>query len=210
MAIIEGDTAILVIDVQKRFCDPNGPLVDVGNGPEILGDAKTDAVSRRIQSQVSEFRKIGIPVYVIYCENNGKEIDFHEFMPAANDVLVAKNLNNANSAFISSNIETILKRDGRKSLLACGFFLSNCLGEAILDAHNAGFSITLLHDLSDGNYNDKSPVCNKLRERQQKGVTIEHSDTVLKHLRAQQNTITPTISRPSPPPVHPSPSPPIA
>src|SRR5665213_1975266 len=59
--------ALLVIDVQEDFCNPNIPYGGDGwSGDESRGNEETKAVSERIQSVVPEFRKAGIPVYDIY------------------------------------------------------------------------------------------------------------------------------------------------
>jgi len=134
----KGDTALLVIDVQKQFCDPNG----------LRGNKKTDTVSKRIQSIVPEFRDAGIPVYVIYYSKKKKEpskIDFYKFKPMPNDVLIAKN---NNSAFKGSNIKKVLKKDRRKSLLICGFNLNACVKKTVIDARKKGFDVCVLEDLT--------------------------------------------------------------
>ena len=56
--------ALLVIDVQKEFCDPAGRR---GNG-------ETEEISGRIQSIVPAFRKAGVPVYAVYFSRNGEKI----------------------------------------------------------------------------------------------------------------------------------------
>lgn len=177
----ESDVALLVIDVQKEFCKRKW-----FSG---RGTAETEEVSKRIQSIVPEFRKAGIPVYVIYFSETEKEnaadVDFYQFMPHPDDVLVAKN---DDSAFQGSNIKEILQRDKRKTLLTCGFNLNACVKSTVLDARAEGFNVCVLRDLTgNDNENDCSPPESHLAEMCNSGVKIEKSDTVLAQLRSKNN-----------------------
>jgi nicotinamidase-related amidase len=176
----EGDVALLVIDVQREFCDPDGRR----------GNAETAEVSKRIQSLVPEFRKAGVPIYAVYFseekKKNASDIDFYEFTPHPDDVLVAKN---ADSAFKGSNIKKILQRDKRKTLLTCGFNLNACVKSTAMDALIEGFDVCLLRDLTgNDNGNDYSNITNDtLTKVRDMGATIEKSDTVLARLRDRKN-----------------------
>src|SRR5258708_3947577 len=103
----QGEVALLVIDVQKEFCDSK----------DGFGNAETEAVSTRIQSLVPEFRDAA-HVYAIHFSYPGEEINFHKYIPSAEDTLVAKD---GPSAFTGGNIKSILKNDHKKLLLVCGF-----------------------------------------------------------------------------------------
>jgi len=178
----EGGVALLAIDVQKEFCDPKGGR----------GNAETAEISKRIQSLVPEFRKAGIPVYVVYFgskKKNAADIDFYEFAPQADDVLVAKN---DDSAFQGSNIKELLQKNKKKLLLTCGFNLSACVMSTVMDAITEGFEVCLLRDLTG---NDNSPGNQKnirrhLKHMRNKGVTIEQSGKVLELLCAKKNAPT--------------------
>ena len=174
----EGEVALLVIDVQKEFCDPK----------ERRGTKQTKAVSKHIRSIVPQFRKAGIPVYAVYNSPDGErkpsDIDFYKFAPGPNDVVIAKN---GDSAFKNSNIGDILKKDHKKLLLICGFNLSVCVAKTALDARASGFEVCLLRDLtaddyfcSDIKYNTYTDAA--LREMQQQGVVIAPSKKILKYL----------------------------
>lgn len=170
----DGEIALLVIDVQKTFCDPK----------ENLGNAETVAVSKRIQSIVPEFRKAGIPVYAVYVSFEPKdisEVDFYEFTPHPTDVPVRKV---DTSAFRGSNIQEILQKDKRKLLLTCGFNLNACVRQTVEDAAQAGFEVCVLRDLTgnnkgcDGNNAEIHVKCMKA-----KGISFAKSAEALELLR---------------------------
>ena len=178
----EGEVALLVIDVQKEYCDPQGSR----------GTAETAEISKRIQSLAPEFRKAGIPVYAVYFSRKEKkdasEIDFYEFTPQPDDVLVAKN---RNSAFEGSNIKELLEKDKKKLLLICGFNLNACVRSTVLDARKAGFEVCLLRDLTGNDNNNSSRWAeDHLADMRDKGVTIEQSEKVLELVHAKKNAST--------------------
>ena len=170
----EGEVALLVIDVQKEFCDP----------AQDRGNKQTESVSRHIQSLVPEFRKAGVPVYAVYFDDDKRkkdasEIDFYEFHPDPDDTLVAKD---RNSAFKGSDIKSILRRDGRKGLLVCGFNLNVCVKETVLDARRYGFDVTLLEDMTGNDSECKDNPVYALTEMRDKCVTITTSADALEKI----------------------------
>lgn len=172
-----GDAALLVIDVQKEFCDPRGSR----------GNQRTKAIAERIKSIAPEFRKAGIPVYAVYFSHDGEKkrsaIDFYKFTPHKNDILIAKN---ADSAFVGSKINEILQRDGRKLLLTCGFNTNACVFETVMDARKRSFDVCLLTDLTENDnccYDSKEKYIEKMRK---KGVETETSTTLLAKIAAKK------------------------
>lgn len=165
------DLALLVIDVQKEFCDPNGSR----------GNKETREVSQRIKNLVPEFRKAGIPVYVIYFAEQAKkvkDIDFYEFRPEKGDFIVAKN---DDSAFQGSHIGKMLEKHGRKMLLACGFNLNACVFNTVMDARSKGYGVHLLRDLTgNDDHNDSSSTESYLKQMQDKGVIITNAKDELR------------------------------
>jgi len=174
----KGEIALLVIDVQRRFCDPE---------ESSRGNTQTKKISERIQSLAPKFRKAGIPVYAVYFsreELQAPEIDFYKFTPHPDDKLVAKHMD---SAFNGSNIKKILKRDKRKLLLACGFNLSACVLRTVIDARKAGFDVCLLRDLTgNDNPNKNLDTADNLQEMRENGVSIDKSANVIKLLKAKK------------------------
>jgi len=174
----EGEVALLVIDVQKQFCDPADR--------EKRGNAETVEISERIQSLVPEFRKAGIPVYAIFYSPTGRKkrfrkIDFYKFKPDAGDTVVGKY---ADSAFEGSNIADLLHGDNKKLLLACGFNLNACVKSTVKDARAAGFEVCLLRDLAGNDCLNRDYADSHLRDMQKAGTVIASSQAVLKQLRA--------------------------
>ena len=164
------ETALLVIDVQKRYC--------------FMGDARRTA--KRIAKLVPAFRKAGVDVYVIYMSNKGpqkaKDIDFREFRAEKSDSLVDKK---TPSAFDSSNIKDILRKDGKKSILACGFYLGACVKQTLFDARTNRFSVCLLRDMAhNAPYSTKEHDETDIREMKKRKIAVAHSGDVLKKLEA--------------------------
>jgi nicotinamidase-related amidase len=165
-----GEIALLVIDVQKTFCDPD----------HYRGNAETAEVAKRIKSIVPEFRKAGIPVYAVYFsieEKQAPQIDFYEFTPEADDVLIRKNLN---SAFSGGKLKDILQKDQRKLLLTCGFNLNACVYQTAVDAVKEEFEVCVLRDLTgnDNNHRHEKPE-DFLTGLRYNGIAIEQSGKVL-------------------------------
>lgn len=169
------DMALLVIDVQKAYCSP-------WRG---RGNLETHRVSKRIRKLVPEFRKAGIPVYVIYYSEEPKapnKIGFYKFQPSDTDVLIAKD---KNSAFQGSDIKNILQRDGRRQLLTCGFNLNACVCSTVIDAVAEGFDVRLLRDLTgNDNENDRSTAEGYVQRMKDKGVTVTFAADELRRLTA--------------------------
>lgn len=139
----EGEIGLLVIDVQKIFCDPQ-QTVDF-DGQILGGNADTQAASQRIASLVPQFRKAGIPVYAVYYAVEGEYIDCYKYTPTGQDKIVLKN---ACSAFAGGNIKDVLDEDHRKLLLTCGFNFSACVYSTVDDARSAGFEVCVMDDIT--------------------------------------------------------------
>jgi len=172
-----GELALLVIDVQEEFCDPQ----------KGRGNDETAAVSKRIKSLIPEFRKAGVPTYVIYFsyqEKKPHEIDFYMFHPDKQDVLIAKN---ADSAFAGSDIRQVLDAHKRTKLLACGFNLNACVFSTVMDARKNGFDVCVMRDLTgNDNCNDRNETDNKIKTMTKEGITFSDSATILKALQEKQ------------------------
>ena len=163
--------ALLVIDVQHEFCDP----------ADERGNKETEEVAGKIQTAVPEFRKAGIDVYAIYFDNttskDPKDVDFYKFRPEDGDTLVAKT---TDSAFSSSNIDMLLKRRGYKHLLVCGFNMASCVRRTIIAAHNHGYRVTLLEDLTgNDNLNGPAMVATARRLFKKNGTNLSNMGDVL-------------------------------
>jgi ureidoacrylate peracid hydrolase len=171
------DLALLVIDVQKEFCDPEGKR----------GNRETRDVSQRIRQLVPAFRKAGVPVYVIYFSDDAKrpqDVDFYEFRPEKGDFLLRKD---DDSAFRGSDLDALLKKHDRKTLLACGFNLNACIFHTVMDARAKGYPVRLLRDLSGNDKNnDASSTKGYLKRMTDEGVVITSAADELRALAAAQ------------------------
>jgi nicotinamidase-related amidase len=188
---LANDLALVIIDVQKKYCDPKGRR----------GNSETHNISKRIQRLAPQFRKAGIPVYVVYFADKPQKltkIDFHEFKPETSDILIQKDMD---SAFQGSDIKNILQQHGRKRLLACGFNLNACVCSTVLDGCAEGFDIRLLRDLTGNDSdNDGSNARKYVKKMKKKGVIISNASRELKKLRASRTAHRAPASQMSPAP----------
>lgn len=177
LKVREHNMALLVIDVQKRYCDPRGDR----------GNKHTKEVSKKLASIIPEFRKAGIPIYAIYFEHSHK-IDFYKYKPHSSDIIVLKQ---TDSAFKSSNLHDLLKKGKHKYLLACGFNASACVERTCLDGRKLGYNIGLLADLleNDNRCTNKSQRITReeaLQDFDKLGFPHTTAADALKTLKAMQ------------------------
>ena len=173
---LPGDLALLVIDVQREFCDPNGER----------GNKETVEISQRIRRLVPAFRKAGVPVYVIYCSDEEKQVqdvDFYEFRPREGDFVLCKK---DDSAFNGTTLDEKLKEHHRRTLLTCGFNTNACIYATVMDARAQGYSVRLLRDLTgNDNNNDAGSTPGYVRRMQEEGVVISNAADELRALAAR-------------------------
>lgn len=163
--LIVSETALLVIDVQREFCDPQ---LERGND-------ETARVSERIAELLPEFRKAGMPIYLVYNSRAlrkpaAHKIDFFKIEPDATDTLVRKKLD---SAFEGGDIHKVLQAHGRKKLLVCGFNMTACVKRTASSAINLGYDVELLTDMSGSDkliYN----------AQEQHGIMIDEDISIMK------------------------------
>lgn len=168
---VAGDTALLLIDVQKEFCDPKGRR----------GTAETREICERIQRLTPAFRNAGVPAYSVYMAFIPvlNRAGYYLYRPEKDDVQIRKS---TDSAFASSKIDRILKADGRRHLLVCGFNLNACVYKTVVDACNAGYRVVILEDLTG---NDRlNPHGDMIRKTLEKiyGVTFMPAEQALTDL----------------------------
>jgi nicotinamidase-related amidase len=171
---LASDLALVIIDVQKKYCDPKGKR----------GNRETGQIAKRIQKLAPQFRKAGIPVYVVYFADKPQKeqsIDFYEFRPETGDILIRKDMD---SAFQGSEIKTVLQQHGRRRLLTCGFNLNACVCSTVMDAIGEGFDVRLLLDLTGNvNENDSSNARKYVRKMKRKGAIISNAARELRLIR---------------------------
>lgn len=165
------DVALLLIDVQKGFADPNGAR----------GTDSTDMIAQRIASIIPEFRRAGIPIYVVAMKEekvtHPSVADFYRFTPdSTRDVMLTKT---TDSPFASGKTAARLKQDGRKLLLVAGFNASACLRDAVEDALRAGYDVCILSDLIGNDKLQTTSVADALSVMSDQGALIKSAQTVL-------------------------------
>ena len=168
---VEGETALLIIDVQRTYCAPLGQR----------GTLQTRKISNDIKRLTPAFRKAGIATYVVYYDEADKplrEVDFYKVKPGPQDIAVRKY---TDSAFRSGKLRGLLQEHGRKKLLVCGFNLSACVAQTVEDARREGYDVTLLRDLTGNDSMNANPEA-ALEKMTEMGVQISTAKQVLKTL----------------------------
>lgn len=179
----QASTALIIIDVQKRFCDPSIPDGWPAD-TEMRGTIDTSLISEKIAGAVPFFRQAGLPIYAIYYNYDRliphKKLDFYKYIPASDDHIIVKN---SDSAFQSSNLHNILLGKGCRNLLVCGFNFNGCVAATAFDAALNDFKVGVLGDLSgNGRYNmTHDNNANVLKEMDLRGIRITRSDFELKY-----------------------------
>lgn len=166
-----GETALLIIDVQREYCAPFSRR----------GTLQTHKISSGIKRLTPAFRAAGIPTYVVYYDEADKplnKVDFYKLKPGPQDIAVRKY---TDSAFRSGKLRELLEQHGRKKLLVCGFNLSACVAQTVEDARREGYDVTLLRDLT-GNDSMNSDGQRALEKMSNLGVEISTAKQVLRKL----------------------------
>lgn len=163
-------TALLVVDVQKRFCDPY----------EERGTTATATMARRIARLAPQFRKAGMKIFPVYFNRDFNlapaQLDFYEFKPDADDKLTTKYYD---SAFIDTKLAEDLRKNGIINVHICGFNLNACILKTALDTADIGFNTTVIGDMTGNDlYNTADPVI-AARKLQDNNVTLARAYTIL-------------------------------
>jgi len=157
-----GCTALLVIDVQREYFDPDGPAV-VEHAADIL-----PAVNRLIDT----FRAHRLPVVFVQHMNradgsdagrmgdfadSGEEDSFAEGTPRVElvpelhvepgDTRVVKR---RYSAFLGTDLEAVLRTAGTRAVVVCGLMTSFCCETTARDAHGRDYEVLFVADANEG------------------------------------------------------------
>ncbi len=165
-----GEIAFLVVDPQAGFCSP-----------KYHGNLQTERVCERLKTIVPDFRKAGVDVYniayVMLLAGTKKE-NFYIYQPGTSDRYIKKR---SESAFAGSNIDDILIKDKKNTLVVTGVNLNVCLRETVLDALDLGYRVYVPIDLVGNNAGDHLAVTYIL-EMKARGAHITHSQDLIKRL----------------------------
>jgi len=157
-----GHTALLVIDVQREYFDPEGPAF-VEHADDIL-----PAVNRLIDA----FRAHGLPIVFVQHMNRSDGSDagrmgdfagpddedsFVEGTPRVElvdglhvepgDVRVVKR---RYSAFRGTDLESVLRTAATRAVVVCGLMTSFCCETTARDAHGRDYEVLFVADANEG------------------------------------------------------------
>lgn len=172
--------ALIVIDVQRRYCDPSLKR----------GNESTHKTAGKIAELAPVFREAGVDVYCVYTspsitgyfnQNTAEEIaqfHFYRFIPDYdNDILVPKT---SQSAFQSGNFNKLLRDSGKSQLLVCGVNLSACVYDTVMDARDHAFQVTILRDLTADDDIQEVPIIKDINAFHHNGVNIADTRFLLR------------------------------
>jgi nicotinamidase-related amidase len=135
------NTALILIDYQEGFHDQKW-------GARNLPNAEQNAAKL-----LNHFRKNQLPVYhVQHLSRNPSSplrpgqtgVDFMEVVePIFGERIFQKHVN---SAFIGTNLEEVLRRDGIETLVIFGIAVDHCVSTTTRMAANLGFKVILVAD----------------------------------------------------------------
>jgi nicotinamidase-related amidase len=170
LAQYEDGIGLVIIDLQKEFCDPKARD----------GSEATDRVAESIAALAPEFRKFARIYAVGWPEDPAAAIDFYKFHPEPQDTVIVKT---EASAFLGSTIKTSLDNDHRKLLLISGVYLGQCVLPTIEHALNLGFDVCVLSDLTTDHKMEAEFTNENLAEIEDKGAAVLQSEQVLEALQ---------------------------
>ena len=154
---------LIVVDVQNDFCSPEGACakrgVDIKSGLEMVPN---------LYKLIDEAREVSLPIIYIQtihsewtdtepwlnrkpggadtetCREGSWGADFFEGIePRADERVVIKH---RYSAFINTDLETILKAKGIESVLLTGVATNVCVESTMRDAFMLDYYVTMVHD----------------------------------------------------------------
>jgi len=160
--LTHGRTALLVIDVQREYFDPDGPAF-VEHADDILAN---------VNRLVDAFRAAGLPIVFVRHENRpdgsdaGRMGDFSA--PDEPDSFVAGTprvelvfglhvepgdavvVKRRYSAFLGTDLEAILRTAGVRAVVVCGLMTSFCCETTARDAHGRDYEVLFVSDANEG------------------------------------------------------------
>jgi ureidoacrylate peracid hydrolase len=156
------EAAVVVIDVQNDFCDPEG--LQARQGKDVSAAREMVPVLTRF---VARARQVGLPVVVVRtthgnstdtpewlarhddpdraqsCQKDSWGAEYYAVEPRPGDLVVEKHRYNA---FTGTNLESSLRALGRRSLLFCGVTTNTCVESSLREAVCRDFLATLVAD----------------------------------------------------------------
>jgi len=156
---------LIVVDVQNDFCSPKGAAAQRGN--DVTGAME---MVRRLVHLIAEARRVSLPIVYIktthsewtdtpswlYRKPEGKDVKtcregtwgaelYEGIAPLPHERVVIKH---RYSAFINTDLNTVLKAKGVESVLVTGVATNVCVETTARDAFMYDFYVTMVDDCS--------------------------------------------------------------
>lgn len=159
-------TALLVIDAQNDFCAPDGKMAEWGADLSAV-----DPAADRIGELAAAARAAGVPIIhialvtapetdspamlawyarngqdaseVAVCRKDTAGAAFYRIAPAPGDWIVHKQ---RYSAFIGTNLELMLKKNGIRKLVAAGYTTECCVESTVRDGFMLDYECFVVSD----------------------------------------------------------------
>ncbi|MEO6943878.1 MAG: isochorismatase family cysteine hydrolase [Lacisediminihabitans sp.] len=160
------NTAVVIIDMQKDFCSPDGAMAALGADisrntdvaarlPQFLDSARaagclivwvTQSRQEKFLSAARRSRAKAMQrgaMTVCAAGSWGAELA-EGLQPNTNDVVIEKP---HYSAFVGTPLDNLLRATERSNLVVCGTAANVCVDSTIRDAYMSEFTVTLASDL---------------------------------------------------------------
>ncbi|HEY0249831.1 MAG TPA: isochorismatase family cysteine hydrolase [Gryllotalpicola sp.] len=159
-------TALIIVDVQNDFCDPEGSLAKIGNDV-----SAAVAMVPRLEKLIDDARAARLPVIFIQtihdetndtpqwlnrhagepgpgrssstCRTGSWGGEFYKVAPLPGEITVIKY---RYSAFVGTNLDIVLKTLGIQSLLFTGVATEVCVESSLRDGLFAEYYVSLVED----------------------------------------------------------------
>ncbi|HEY7283787.1 MAG TPA: isochorismatase family protein [Actinomycetota bacterium] len=169
MTEYDAGTALLVVDVQNDFADPQGSLyvargeaVPAAVNPEIARARAAGALIVYSQdwhpAETPHFAAQG-GVWPVHCVGGTWGAEFHPDLDVADDALVLRKGTGGEDGYsvftvrdpdtgeeAATALERILREHGVRRVVVAGLATDYCVKDTVLDARHKGFPVTVLTD----------------------------------------------------------------
>ncbi len=135
---MNGGSALLVIDVQREYMEPE-PFLTCG-GDDLIAKCRT---------LIDSARAAGVPVVYVRHLDKAPPSDpamaaiCPEIAPRETEPVVEKRFP---SAFFRTDLEQFLQRSSTRALYVCGLATFGCLNATVMCALCKGYDVTVVHD----------------------------------------------------------------
>lgn len=161
-----GETALLLVDMQRIWLDPAHDDHGAGGGPQdefyttaaavtvpacerLLAAARANGVEvlhTIIQSLTEDGRDRSLdhkmtPIHL--AKSDERALPVPSLMPAGDEILLPKT---SSGVFNSTNIDYLLRNLGIRNLVICGIMTDQCVDMAVRDAADRGFVVAVPED----------------------------------------------------------------